>query len=165
MPYNMIFYFRLPYFSVSTSAAFLHSSSVLSFYINVVLSLSIDSSTGLPPDRREAITLTNYDENNWHNITPWNSVHKPILALVLYGKSSIYINICINIFCIPLPILLFMDWMSCMFPTNRRNGCDLYSFSNSLCRYVYLDGRLRDQSVSNDPQNIYFILVWYIHIK
>ena len=38
MLYNMIIlYFRLPYFYVSNSAFFLHSASVLSFYIDVVL--------------------------------------------------------------------------------------------------------------------------------
>ena len=39
MPYNVILYFRLPYFHVSNSPFFLHSTSVLSFYIDVVLTL------------------------------------------------------------------------------------------------------------------------------
>ena len=42
MPYNIILYFRLPYFHVSNSALFLHSTPVLSFYIDVVLTLSIN---------------------------------------------------------------------------------------------------------------------------
>ena len=43
MPYNMIPYFRLQYFHVSNSALFstYYSTSVLSFYIDVVLTLSI----------------------------------------------------------------------------------------------------------------------------
>ena len=42
MPYNTILYLRLPYFHVSNSALF--STSVLSFYINVVLTLSTKDS-------------------------------------------------------------------------------------------------------------------------
>ena len=42
MFYNMtILDFRLPYFHVSNSALFLHSTLVLSFYIDVALTLSI----------------------------------------------------------------------------------------------------------------------------
>ena len=45
MPYNIILYFRLPYFHVSDSAFFLQcSSSVLSCYIDVVLTLSTGTS-------------------------------------------------------------------------------------------------------------------------
>ena len=36
----MIFYFHLPYFHVSDSALVLHNTLVLSFYIDVVLTLS-----------------------------------------------------------------------------------------------------------------------------
>ena len=41
MPYDMILYFRLPYFHVSNSALFLHSLSIFSFYIEVVFTLSL----------------------------------------------------------------------------------------------------------------------------
>ena len=40
---------------------FLHSTSVLSFYIDVVLSLSVGSDNGLSSKRRQAIILTNDD--------------------------------------------------------------------------------------------------------
>ena len=44
MPYNMtLLYFRLPYFHVMLY--FLHSTSVLSFYIDVVLTVSIREAT------------------------------------------------------------------------------------------------------------------------
>ena len=37
MPHNMItLYFRLPYFHVLNNAFFLHSSSVLSFYVDIL---------------------------------------------------------------------------------------------------------------------------------
>ena len=45
MPYNIISYFRLLYFHVSNCAYFLHSTSVLSFYIDVILTLSIQIPT------------------------------------------------------------------------------------------------------------------------
>ena len=42
MPHSMmIFYFRLPYFTSQIVLYFLHSISVLPFYIDVVLALSI----------------------------------------------------------------------------------------------------------------------------
>ena len=45
IPYNMIFYFYLPYFHVSNNALFLHSTLVLSFDIDVVLTLSNKTSS------------------------------------------------------------------------------------------------------------------------
>ena len=43
MPHNMIvLYFHLPYFHVSNSGLFLYSTSVLSFYVDIVLKLSLD---------------------------------------------------------------------------------------------------------------------------
>ena len=41
MPYNIILYFCLPYFTSLIVLYFLHSTSVLSFYIDVALTLSI----------------------------------------------------------------------------------------------------------------------------
>ena len=41
MPYDVILYFRLPYFHVSNNALFLRCDSVLSFYIDVILTLAI----------------------------------------------------------------------------------------------------------------------------
>ena len=43
MPYSIILYFRSPSFHVSNCALFQHSTSVLSFYIDVVLTLSSHS--------------------------------------------------------------------------------------------------------------------------
>ena len=40
MPYNIILYFRLPYLHVSNNVLFSTCTSVLSFYIDVVLTLS-----------------------------------------------------------------------------------------------------------------------------
>ena len=45
MPYNIILYFRLPYFHVSNCALFPHSTSVFSFYIDIVLTLFITTTT------------------------------------------------------------------------------------------------------------------------
>ena len=58
MPHNIIFYFHLRYFQVSNSLNFLQSTLILSFYIDIVLALSI--SMDIPESSNYAGDLCNY---------------------------------------------------------------------------------------------------------
>ena len=57
MPYNMILFVYLIFVSLIV-LYFLHSTSVLSFYLNVVLILSITALSPNAPELQEAVKIT-----------------------------------------------------------------------------------------------------------